>query len=182
MLKRLGAIIAFLALCTSAHAQSTLLQGGSWVSGHLPIYVGQTGGQTIVQDAGGASGGGPGIGIGELGITARGTGTAPYVGQGTGPNGEVMCIYDAPTTNSTGTHSLCFSANVSSGGLISYQANGAASSLPFNFKVNGTVYEFPFTTSGVIGPATSVVGDAACWNNTSGTLLADCGAFVTVGQ
>lgn len=172
---------ALFALPVSASAQSTLLQGGTWTSGHVPMYVGQGGGQTIVQDSGPASGGGPGIGLSELNITARGTGTAPYAGQGTGPNGEVACIFDAPTTNSTGYHSLCFSANVSSGGLISYQANGAASSLPFNFKVNGVTYEFPFLTTGVVGPATSVIGDAACWNNTSGTLLADCGAFVTVG-
>lgn len=172
---------AFALLPSVALAQSTLLQGGSWSTGRIPMYVGQTGGQVIVQDSGPASGGGPGIGISEWNVTARGTGTAPYAGQGTGPNGEVACIFDAPATNSTGTHSLCFSANVSSGGLISYQANGAASSFPLNFKVNGTTYQFPFSISGVLGPASSVIGDAACWNNTAGTLLADCGPFVTVG-
>lgn len=181
-----GKLLLVLATVLSASpslAQSTLLQGGSWTSGHVPMYVGQGNGtgQVIVQDAGGASGGGPGIGASELNITSRGTGTAPYAGQGTGPNGETFCMFDAPTTNSTGYHSLCMSPNVSSGGLISYQANGAASAYPLNFKVNGVNYEFPFTTSGVVGPSSSVVGDAACWNNTSGTLLKDCGAFVTVG-
>lgn len=180
MIRLATLFLALLAPC-AAMAQSTLLQGGSWSSGRVPMYVGSGGAQTIVQDSGPASGGGPGIGLSELNITARGTGTAPYAGQGTGPNGEVACIFDAPTTNATGYHSLCFSANVSSGGLISYQANGAASALPFNFKVNGVNYEFPFTTSGVVGPSSSTVGNAACWNNTSGTLLADCGAFVTVG-
>lgn len=166
-----------------AMAQSTLLQGGSWSTGRVPMYVGQGNGtgQVIVQDSGPASGGGPGIGASELNITSRGTGTAPYAGQGTGPNGETFCMFDAPATNSTGYHSLCFSPNVSSAGLISYQANGAATALPFNFKINGVNYEFPFTTSGVVGPSSSTVGNAACWNNTSGTLLADCGAFVTVG-
>lgn len=166
----------------TALAQSTLLQGGSWATGRAPMYVGQGNGtgQVIVQDSGPASGGGPGVGLSELNITARGTGTAPYAGQGTGPNGEVACLFDAPSTNATGYHSLCFSANVSSGGLISYQANGAASAFPLNFKVNGTTYEFPFTTSGVVGPASSTIDNAACWNNTSGTLLKDCGPFVTV--
>jgi hypothetical protein len=180
-LRLLLAAALLAAVVSPAMAQSTLLQGGSWSTGRVPMYVGQTGGQTIVQDSGPASGGGPGIGVSELNITARGTGTAPYAGQGTGPNGEVACIFDAPTTNATGYHSLCLSANVSSGGLISYQANGAASALPFNFKINGVVYEFPFLTTGVVGPASSTIGNAACWNNTSGTLLADCGAFVTVG-
>jgi len=179
-LYRLLLTIALIAASGDALAQSTLLQGGSWSTGRVPMYVGSGGAQTIVQDSGPASGGGPGIGVSEFNITARGTGTAPFVGQGTGPNGEVMCLFDAPSTNSTGYHSMCFSANVGSAGMISYQANGAASALPLKFKVNGVTYEFPFTTSGVVGPASSTVNNAACWNNTSGTLLKDCGAFVTV--
>lgn len=179
---RLLLIAALIAAPAAASAQSTLLQGGSWTSGHAPMYVGNgTSGQVIVQDSGPASGGGPGIGLSELNLTSRGTGTAPYAGQGTGPNGETFCMFDAPSTNSTGYHSLCLSPNVSSGGLISYQANGAASAYPLNFKVNGVSYEFPFTVSGIVGPGSSVVNDAVCWNNTSGTLVKDCGAFVTVG-
>ncbi len=42
-------------------------------------------------------------------------------------------------------------------------------------------YPFPFSIGGILGPGTSVVNDAACWNNVTGTLLKDCGAFVTVG-
>lgn len=176
------AVLAGLLCAQGAQAQSTLLQGGSRSAGHVPMYVNQgSGGQVTVQDSGSAAGGGAGVGLSELLVVSRGTGTAPYAAQGTGPNGEGICFYDGPTNATAGYHAMCFSANAQGGGLISYQAGGAASALPFNFKVNGTLYEFPFTTSGVIGPATSVVNDAACWNNTSGTLLKDCGAFVTVG-
>ena len=41
-----------------------------------------------------------------------------------------------------------------------------------------------FTTGGagsgnVVGPISSTIGDLACWNNTSGTLVADCGGWRT---
>lgn len=165
-----------------ALAQSTLLQAGTFTGGHAPMYVGPAGqSQAIVQDSGTAAGGGVGLGFSELLLTARGTGTAPYASQGTGILGTNFCSYDAPTTNATGYHYLCFSPNAQGGGLIAYGAGGTATALPLQFIVNGTTYQFPFTTSGVIGPATTVVNDAACWNNTVGTLLKDCGGFVTVG-
>jgi len=178
-----GAVLAFiLALApAAAEAQSTVLQAGPWASGHAPMYTNSGGSQPIVVDSGTAGGGGAGVGLKELGITVRGTGTPPYANAGTGPNGENICDYDAPTTNATGYHYLCMSPNAQGGGLISYGAAGAATTLPLNFLVNGTSYEFPFSIGGVVGPASSVVNDAACWNNTSGTLLKDCGAFVTVG-
>lgn len=176
----LGLLTGLSAFVVPAKSQSTLLQAGSSTAGHAPMYVGSSASQVTVQDSGPASGGSAGVGLRELNVTARGTGTAPYAGQGTGPNGEIVCFNDAPTNNSTGYHSLCFSANAQGGGLISYGANGAASALSLNFLVNGTTYEFPFSVDGVVGPSTSVVNDAACWNNTTGTLLKDCGAFVTV--
>jgi hypothetical protein len=130
-----------------ALAQSTLLQAGPTTQGHTPSYANQGTSQAVVQDSGPAGGGGAGLGLSELNLTARGTGSAPYVGQGTGPNGEIFCIQDAPTTNTNGYHYLCFSANVSSGGLISYGYGGAASPQTLNFNVNGTTIA-PVTCSG----------------------------------
>lgn len=169
-------ILAFalvLAIPACAEAQSTLLQGGPTTPGRAPMYLNSGSSQAVVQDSGPAGGGGPGLGLSELGVTARGTGTAPYVGQGTGPNGENICDQDAPTTNPSGYHYLCLSANVASGGLISYGAAGSAAQQPLNMKINGTVYPFPFVLSGVVGPGTTVSGDVATWANTSGTLLGD---------
>ena len=181
-MKRLAATLAFFLLPSLAFAQSALLQGGGFTAGHAPMYVGAGSSQVFVQDSGPAGGGGPGLGLSELLLTARGTGTAPYVGQGSGYLGTNFCDYDAPTTNATGYHYLCWSADYtgSNGGLV-FGAAGGASTIPFVFNINGSAYQFPFSTSGVIGPATTVVNDAACWNNLVGTLLADCGAFVTVG-
>src|SRR5271156_1079474 len=106
MLKRI-ALFALLVLELSpslAFAQSGVLQGGAWTSGHAPMYVGSGTAQTVVQDSGSAGGGLPGVGLSELLLAARGTGTAPYSGQGTGPFGTNACDYDAPTNNATGYH------------------------------------------------------------------------------
>jgi hypothetical protein len=173
MLKRL-LISLLVALIPAQGWGQSLQQGGQWRAGHVPMYS-QSGGSTpIVQDTGGAGGGGLGVGLSELGITARGTGTAPFAGQGTGQFGTVFQIQDAPTTNATGYHALSFSANAQGGGLIAYNAYGGASPLNLNMDINGTTYQFPFVLSGVVGPNSSTVGHLACWNNTSGTLLSDC--------
>lgn len=165
-----------------ALAQSTLLQGGPWAPGHLPMYSGPSGfGQAVVQDSGPASGGGPGANPSEIGITARGMGTPPYASQGTGPFGTNQCDYDAPTTNPTGYHFICISANALGGGLLAYGAGGGAPVLPMTVNINGTSYAFPFTISGIIGPNTSVIGDIMVFNNTSGNLAADSGKGLPVG-
>ena len=145
------------------------------------MYVNSGTSQPVVQDSGGAAGGATGVGLSELGITARGTGTPPYVGQGKGPNGTNACDYDAPINNAAGYHYLCWSANAAGNvGAIVFGHSTAASALPFNFVVNGTTYQFPFAIGGIVGPSTSVVGDLACWNNTVGTLLSDCGTLASI--
>lgn len=179
-MKRLLITLLVALLPVQAWSQATVLQGGSWSPGRAPAYSSSGGAQPIVQDSGPAGGNTTGQGLKELNVTARGTGTAPFAGQGTGPNGEVFCIQDAVSTNSAGYHYLCLSANVSSGGLISYGSAGGASALPLVLKVNGTNYEFPFTDGYVVGPASSTVNNVACWNNTTGTLLKDCGTFPSV--
>jgi hypothetical protein len=143
------------------------------------MYVGQGSSQPIVQDSGAASGGPVGMGLSELDMIARGTGTAPYAAQGTGPYGTIDCKYDGPTTGPY--HYLCLSPNAQGGALIAIGNGGGATTQGFNLILNGATYAFPFVVGGIVGPSTSVVNDAACWNNTTGTLLKDCGAFVTVG-
>lgn len=178
MLKRLLLALAVALLPAMAAGQQTVLQGGSWTSGLLPTYSGSGISQPIVQQSGTAAG--TGVGIKEISVIARGTGTAPYAAQGSGQLGTIVQIQDAPSTNATGYHALSLSANAQGGGLLAFNAYGGASALPFYFNINGSTYEFPFSTSGVVGPNSSTVGHLACWNNTSGTLLSDCGTAVTI--
>lgn len=182
--RRASRLLALLCLFPGlAFAQSSVLQGGASTQGHVPQYaITGSSSQTVIQDGGGAGGGTVGTNPSELGITARGTGTAPYVGQGSGYLGANFCLYDAPTSNATGGHQTCLSANATGGfGMLSYNAFGSAAAQDLKFIVNGTSYSFPFTTGSVIGPGSSTVGHAACWNNTAGTLLSDCGSSLTIG-
>jgi hypothetical protein len=66
-------------------------------------------------------------------------------------------------------------ANTGTGADITVQNFGGAPALPLTFNINGTVYQFPFVVSGVVGPNTSTVGAPAIWNNATGTLLSDGG-------
>jgi hypothetical protein len=121
-------------------SQGVVQQAGPGTAGHAPMYLNssQTGSQPGVIDGGPASGGGNGVGLSELNVTARGTGSAPYDAQGTGPDGTVVCVQDAPTTNSAGYHYLCLSASAGGVGLITYGAAGVASPQVLNFSINGT--------------------------------------------
>ncbi len=172
------AIVFLVALVLSpigAFAQSAISQAGPPAAGHAPMYLNSSGGQVFVQDSGPARGGQAGVGLSELLLAARGTGTPPYSGQGTGPYGTNFCDYDAPITNPTGYHFLCMSPNAGGAALIAMGSVGSAPPLPLKFNINGSLYQFPYTIGGIVGPSTTVSGDFACWNNTVGSLLKDCG-------
>lgn len=149
----------FFVPAVEALAQSAVLQGGPYTQNHLPQYAGQGNGQAVIKDGGGAGGGAIGTNPGEIGVTALGTGTAPFAGQGKGPYGANICDYDGPTNSSAGFHYLCLSANAQGGGLLAYGAGGSAAQLPLQFIVNGQTYTFPF--SGSSAPTTTVVDTPA---------------------
>lgn len=173
-LMRNAIAIVALALPSVAWGQSAVLQGGPWVTGHPPCYQQSgSGTQPVVRDCGPAAGGGAGVGLSELNITARGAGTAPYVGLGTGQLGTIFQIQDAPST-AAGGHVLSFSANAQGGGLIAYNPFGNGAQLPLSLNINGATYQFPFSISGIVGPVSSVIGDVVCWNNTVGSVVKDC--------
>lgn len=131
----------------TAIAQNAILQGGPWQPGHVGAYV-LSNSQPVVIDAGPAQGGGVGTGVSEIAITARGTGSPPYVGQGTGAFGSIGCLYDGPITSVAGYHWLCFSPNASGNvGLISFGASGGAANIALNWNINGTSI-VPVTCSG----------------------------------
>jgi hypothetical protein len=143
--------ILLLALClfsTPLFAQS-VEQSGSVTTGHLPYWV--TNG--VIGDSGYPTEGK----ITGLGVTASGPGICQNSGPVTGPFNE-----------------LCFDVTSSGGQLTWNNFAGATGQLSAN--INGTSYPFPFSLSGtgVVGPSTTVAGDVMCWNNTTGTLAADC--------
>lgn len=175
----IGVALSILA-ALPALAQGTIQQAGPLTPGHTLEAI--TNG--VVMDSGPAGGGGVGVGLSELLLTARGTGTPPYVGMGSGPYGTNDCDYDAPITNPTGYHFLCLSANaLGSGGLIAYGSGGGATPGGLFFNINGTLYGFPGPGNGdVSGPVTTVVGDLAVWNSTVGTLLKDVTASAMLDQ
>ena len=179
LLSLIVASISTLGWASGALSQASILQGGSWTPGLVPMYSQSGGAQPVVQQSFGASGGAQSIK--EMSIVKRGTGTAPYVGGGGGYLGAAFCMYDAPPANAAGGRQLCFDPNATGGfGLLSFNSFGGASALPFKMVINGTALEFPFVTSGVIGPGSSTVDNLACWNNTAGTLLKDCGPIANI--
>ena len=142
----------------AAMAQSTVLQGGAWTSGHVPQYS-TYGSQPVVIDGGGSGGGAIGQNLSELGIVSRSsTNTYPSANSGNGPHGEHGCLYDAPITNATGFHYLCFDPNALGGGLISYGAGGGAAAETLTFNLNGATY-YPANVNTLVLPAYSLAGN-----------------------
>ncbi len=155
----------------AAWAQGALLQGGQPVNGQAPMYSG-AGSQAVVQASGaangsGTNGGGPGVGLTEFLQVNRVAGTGPY--------GTHACLYDHPTTTPTGYHYFCLDAGTGNRALMAVGNGGSAAPLPFQFCINGTCYDFPFVTGGIVGPGTTTIGHVATWANTQGTLLGDLG-------
>lgn len=144
-MKRLLLALVVALLPAVGWGQATVLQGGSFTPGLLPTYSISGGSQPIVQQSGPASG--TGVGIKELSIIARGTGTAPFAAQGSGPLGTINCTQDGPSTSAAGYHYLCLSANAQGGGLIAYGAAGGASNLPLQLYVNGSYFTLPGSAS-----------------------------------
>jgi hypothetical protein len=133
----------------------SVLQSGPIGSGHAPMYTGAFGqSQAVIGDSGPAAGGGTGVGLGELGLTVRGTGTPPYANAGTGPYGANLCDYDAPITNSTGYHYICLSPNVEGGESIIAGFSGSTGGIPLQFIINGVVT--PINSSGNLLPTNNV--------------------------
>ncbi len=149
-------------ISVGAYAQSQVLQSGSVTKGHAGKWIALG----TLQDAGPWSGGGPNVGITDL----------PIVGTGT-----PMCIYDAPTTNALGYHSLCFGSNYDgTRGILNFTSGGAANPLPFQFCINGTCYDFPGPGNGnVIGPNPSTLNEVASFNSITGLLIRQGPAQIT---
>jgi hypothetical protein len=144
------AFAVLIALTSVANAQS-VQQSGVVTPGHATMWT--TNG--VIQDAGVATQGF----LSAIGVTASGPGICQNSGPATGAYNQI-CL--SPTSSS---------AKITVGSF-----GGATPS--FQFVVNGTTYNFPFTGpgTGIIGPVSSAIGDVACWNSTIGAALSDCGS------
>lgn len=150
-MKKLAVLFCLLFSCV-AHAQQPIHQSGFATPGHALYFL--TNG--VAADAGTAAQGF----LTSIGVTAQGPG---------------ICQNSAPITQSY--NQICLVALGSGNAGITFTNHGTTAA--FTISVNGVVYQFPFTSSGTIGPPSTSVGDLACWNNTVGTLLSDCGLAVT---
>jgi hypothetical protein len=158
-MSRFLSILALLASCLPALGQTgnAVKQSGNVTPGHGAIWT--TNG--IIQDAGTAANGF----LSSLGV----------VGQG-----QTICQRTAPIT-APAYQELCWNISDATGVSLNIQNYGTDTPQPFSIVLNGTAYQFPFTTNGAVGPVSTVIGDVATWNNTVGTLLADTPALSIFG-
>ncbi len=148
----LSALIAAVTLGGfSAFAQ--VQQSGTVTAGHVSKFV--TSG--VIGDGGTATNGS----LNAVGITATGT---PF------------CINDALTTSSTGYHQFCLGANSLGGGLLSYNALGGASVLPFQVNINGTT-----TTLGTGTVSAGTAGQLPYYAGTGSTVIGNANLNVSSG-
>jgi hypothetical protein len=143
--------LALLAVTGPALAQS-IQQSGTVTPGHAAQWV--TSG--ILKDAGPATAGN----LTELGISKNG--------------GLPFCISSDPNPANPRVQ-LCEGVSLNGNGFISLNSYNGAATVPLDLNINGQIYQFPFVISGIVGPGSAGVGNLACWNNTLGTLLKDCG-------
>ena len=146
-----AAIAAGLVIGGSAFAQ--VRQSGNVTGGHVAQWT--TSG--VIQDGGTATNGS----LTAVGITNTGT---PF------------CINDALTTSASGYHQICFGANSLGGGLLSYNAYGGASSLPFQVNINGST-----TTLGTGTVGSGTLGQLPWYNATGNGIVGNANLNVSNG-
>jgi hypothetical protein len=166
-------LLAYLVAGAGGEAAGQVFQQGGVIPQHLTMWSTNN----TVMDAGTAADRPQGLLPHELGLQAppnKSGNPFPATATGTGPGGELACLWDSPI--GTPGHYFCMSPNVGAG-LASISVGSSSGGTPSSLQIvlNGTAYPFPGPPGGVLGPSTTVVGDAASWNNTSGTLLADSG-------
>ena len=159
ILRRALAALALALAPSLAFAQGApVFQSGLVTPGHVT----KSAGNGLQMDAVGLTGDVNGRGVSPFSI-------ADSLGLG-------LCTHTAATG---GQHyEFCLGHDSSGNALLSATANGGATEKSIYFSKNGTLYEIPFTGAGggnVVGPNSSTPRNAPCWNNSSGSLLQDCG-------
>lgn len=156
-MKRLVAALFSACLATAACAQGTIQQSGPVTVFHAPSWYGNG----IIGDAG--------------------TSSVPFINSFGLFNGA-SCPFAVSSQTTPGvptgqyaTFSLCQTNTAST---FYFQGFGGLSSPSVYFNIGGINYPFPGPGNGdVAGPPSSVSGDVACFNGTTGKLLQDCGSL-----
>jgi hypothetical protein len=150
-------VFGLMAVCWSSVAWgqgATVYQNGNVVPNHLAKWF--TNGR--IGDVGGLQG------------DVNGQGISPFIVTDNNGNGE--CLNSAVASGPY--NGLCFGHSANGTPTISVSSFGGFAAKPLEFVINGVRYDFPYSVGGIVGPTPTVVGDPACWNNTSGSLLATC--------
>lgn len=122
MIKTFILSAALVLLTATAWAQDSILQTGTIVPGHIPVWA-----DDGVQ--------------GDSGTSSSPNASTPATGLALMGVGTPLCLYDAPTSGLAGYHQLCLGANSNNQGLINYNAFGGAAPLPLIIDLNGTTVD-----------------------------------------
>lgn len=94
----------------------------------------------------------------------------------TNSGGNGICA-NSDRITAVGRNTICIGSTTNGPSFINVQNYGTATPQPLVLNLNGASYQFPFSTSGVVGPNPTVIGNIAYWNNTVGTLLGATPAY-----
>jgi hypothetical protein len=148
-------LVASLFFCGCAAAQGVVQQSGPIVPFHVPVW----GSNGVIMDGGSPQA----PAVSALGMF-NGSQCPFGISSQAGPNVGVTPYSQFTICQTLTTSTLTFS------GL-----NGASPPTVY-FNIGGVNYAFPGPGNGnVSGPSSTTTGHFACWNNSAGTLLVDCG-------
>lgn len=170
---------AFLLLGVPARAQQSILQSGSWTSGHVPIYAGSSSSFPVVIDSGSA----PAV------ITAGTAGQVPYYatsGSTLTGNANLTISSGAVTFGVTGTTLGSLNLAGSTSGLVSIKPQPVAGTFNFNLPITAGSSGLPLLSAGGgSSPMTwgSLSGNTSTFATTSGSLTTGhCAVFDASGN
>jgi hypothetical protein len=157
----LTAACLWLVFTGQALAQGAVQQWGTPFAGHAAMFP-QPG---FVTDAGGPQANG----VAPVNTVNPGTMALGYAWVNSGLG---TCGFSSYASLPYST--ICWGFDGSGNALLTVGAFGGPPP-KFNLNLNGTLYPFPFSLQGILGPSITTLGDAAIWNNGTGSLLSDAG-------
>lgn len=170
---------AFLLLGTPAAAQQSILQSGTWTSGHVPVYSGSSSNYPVVRDSGAA----PAV------INSGTIGQVPYyaaTGSTLTGNANLTISTAAVTFGVTGTSLGSLSLAGSTSGLVTIKPQPVAGTFNFNLPIIAGASGKPLLSAGGgSAPMTwgSLSGNTSTFVTSTGALTSGhCAVFDSDGN